>query len=101
MHRAIAMRVVSNECVQWRSGRQDVRSGMNKPRSGGGKMPHTFGNDERVAAEGNGDVMVPAAEAAAFEVIEAEFFLEFLVGAFGAVALLQQANELLMTCCLR
>ena len=35
-------------------------------------MPHTFGNDERVAAQDDRDVMVPAGKPAAFVVVEAE-----------------------------
>ena len=48
------------------------------------KTPHTFSSDERVAAEYNGDVMVPARKRAAFEVIQAELALELLIRAPGA-----------------
>jgi hypothetical protein len=46
-------------------------------------MPHTFGDDERVAAEDDGDVVVPALEGAALEVVESELALELLVDSFG------------------
>ena len=34
-----------------------MRAGLNLPGGRGGEKPHTFGNDERVAAEDDGDVM--------------------------------------------
>ena len=36
-------------------------------------MPRAFGDDERVAAEDDRDVMMPTGEPSAFVVIEAEF----------------------------
>jgi hypothetical protein len=50
-------------------------------------MPHTFGNDERVAAKDDRDVMVPAGKASAFVVVEPELVFEILVGALGSPAL--------------
>jgi len=38
-------------------------------------MPHTLGDDERVAAEDNRNMMVPAGKPPAFVVIEREFIL--------------------------
>ena len=58
-------------------------------------MPRTFGDDERVAAEDNRDVMMPTWEPSALVVIEAEFTLEVLVDALCAPALHDQPHELL------
>jgi hypothetical protein len=58
-------------------------------------MPRTFSDDERLAAQDDRDVMMPTGEPSAFEVIEAEFTLEVLVGALGAPALHDQSYELL------
>ena len=58
-------------------------------------MPHALGDEERVAAQSDGDVVVPALEAAAFVVVEAEFALQVLVAAFDAPALHGDADEFL------
>lgn len=58
-------------------------------------MPHTFSDDERVAAKDDGDVVVPAGESSALIVIETELTLEVLVNAFGAPALHDETYELL------
>ena len=39
-------------------------------------MPHAFGNDERIAVQGDRDVMMPAWKAAAFVMVQAQFALE-------------------------
>ena len=59
-------------------------------------MPHTFGDDERTAAQDDRDVMVPAGKAAAFVVVEAELVLEILVGALDAPPLHDSLHELLL-----
>ena len=59
-------------------------------------MPHTFGNDERVAAQDDRDVMVPAGKPAAFVVIKTEFVLEILVRAFDAPPLHHSPHELFL-----
>ena len=71
------------ESTKCRSGLDRDRAVLSLPSRHGGKTPHTFSNDERVAAEYDGDVMVPARKRAAFEVIQAELALEFLVRAPG------------------
>jgi len=60
----------------------------------GGESPRSLGSEEGEAAEGDRDVVMPAAEAASFKVIEAELALEVLIYAFGSPALLDQLNEL-------
>jgi hypothetical protein len=50
-------------------------------------MPHSFGNDERVAAQDDRDVVVPAGKPPAFVVVEPQLVLEILIGAFDAPAL--------------
>ena len=59
-------------------------------------MPHTFGNDERVAAEDDRDVMMPAGKASSLVVIEAKFAFEVLVGAFGSPTLHHDLHQLLL-----
>ena len=59
-------------------------------------MPHSFRNEERVAAEYDRDVVMPARERAALEVVQAQVSLELLVGALGAPALLHDAHDLLL-----
>ena len=59
-----------------------------------GESPRSFGDEEGEAAEGDGDVVMPAWEAAALIVIEAEFAFQVLVHAFGAPALLEAMDEL-------
>src|SRR5262245_47275055 len=58
--RAMASRIVANESSKWRSGRAVERVVFFLPSGRGGKMPRTFGNDERVAAEDDGDMVMPA-----------------------------------------
>ena len=81
------------ESWKWRSGRDRVRTVARRP-SGGGKSEGTFAGDERVAAEHDGHVMLPAAVAATFEVIEAELSLQIFEDAFGSPALLECADEM-------
>jgi hypothetical protein len=50
-------------------------------------MPHAFGDDERVAAKGDGDVVVPARKATALVVVEPELSLQILVDALGSPTL--------------
>ena len=66
----MASRAVAKESTKCRSGRDVNLTGRGLPSLRGGKMPHTFGDNERVAAEDDGDVVVPAREGAAFEVVE-------------------------------
>jgi hypothetical protein len=63
---------VMKESEKWRSGRESERVVDHRPSGRGGKTPHTFGDDEHVAAESDGDVMMPAREPSALEVVETE-----------------------------
>ena len=92
----MANRKVVKESAKWRSGRDSERVVSRLASAGGGKMPHSFSNDERIAAEDNSDVMMPSRERASLEMVESEFSLEFLVGLFGAPALLEDTNDLLL-----
>ena len=56
--RAMAMRAVMKESWKWRSGRERDLVFFQPPSGRGGKAPHTFGDDERVAAEDDGDVVM-------------------------------------------
>ncbi len=51
---------VMKESAKWRSGREAERVVSHRPSGRGGETPHTFGDDERVAAESDRDVMMPA-----------------------------------------
>ena len=59
-------------------------------------MPHSFGNDERVAAENDTDVVMPPRERAPLEVIEAQLAFELLVEALSAPSLLEDSDDLLL-----
>ena len=84
------------ESTKWRSGRDRDRVGVILPSSRGGKTPHAFSDDERVAAEDDGDVVMPTRERAALEVVQTELALELLVRALGAPAFLDDAHDLLL-----
>jgi hypothetical protein len=60
MARAIANLTVMNESLKWRSGRDRERWTSLRPSGRGGKTPHTFSDDERVAAEGDRNMVMPA-----------------------------------------
>ena len=85
-----------NESTKCRSGREVERVGFSFPSRRGGKTPHTLGNDERVAAKYDGDVVMPAWKGAPLEVVEAELSLEFLVGSLGSPSFLKDAHDLLL-----
>src|SRR5215211_5519838 len=93
MKRAIASRTVMKLSGKCRSGREGVRPGVYRPSGRGGKTPHAFRNNERVAAEHDGDMVMPAFEAAAFVMVQPEFALEVFIRALGAPALHHQSNE--------
>ena len=44
----------------------------------GGEVPRAFGDDERVAAQDDGDMVVPTGKRAALDVVEAELCPELL-----------------------
>jgi len=77
--RAMASRIVANESSKWRSGRAIERVVVFLPSGRGGKMLRTFGNDERIAAENDGDVMMPAGKRAPLEVVKTKFLLHMLM----------------------
>src|SRR5262249_54988292 len=93
--RAIAMRTVMKESAKWRSGRRGERVVPTRPSGREGKMAKLLGDDECVATEREGDVMVPPAPASAFEVVEPQLALHVLVHALGAPTLLEDADHLL------
>src|SRR6185436_6012821 len=96
MARAIASRMVAKLSAKWRSGRDRLRVVLQRPSGRGGEMPHTFGNDERVAAQDDRDVVVPPGKPAALVVVEPQLVLEILIGAFGAPALHHAAHQLFL-----
>src|SRR6202022_3337496 len=61
-----------------------------------GEMLHTFGNDEREAAEHDRDVMMPSGVRTALEVIEPELALQLFMNALRAPTLLPDAHDLLL-----
>src|ERR1700760_760388 len=86
--------MVMKESTKWRSGRDAERIVALRDGRPGGESPRSFCNEEGEAAECDGDVVMPAAEPAALEVIESELAFEILVHALGAPALLDQVHEL-------
>ena len=96
MARAIASRMVAKLSAKCRSGRARLRVVFQRPSGRGGEMPHTFGDDERVAAEDDRDVMMPAGKPTAFVVVEAELVVEILVRAFDPPALHHTAHQLFL-----
>src|SRR6266542_5239008 len=94
MVRAMDRRAVMKLSAKCRSGREQLRVVAQRPSGRGGKTLHAFSDDERVAAEGDGDVVVPAREASAFEVVEPELSLQILVDALGAPSLHDEPYEL-------
>ena len=92
----MARRMVAKESAKWRAGREGVRVALRLPSGRGGKMPHTLDNDEGVAAQGDGDVMIPPWERAALEMVEAELSLELLVDHLGSPPLLDDPDDLLL-----
>jgi hypothetical protein len=61
----------------------------------GGKTPCSLGGEKGEARDRAGDVVVPASEAPALKVIEAELLLEVLLDAFGVPAVLEELDEVL------
>src|SRR5258707_1473934 len=68
--RAMARRNVVNESAKCRSGREGERTCSTRASGRGGKSADSLGDDERVATQHDGDVVMPAHEAASLEVIE-------------------------------
>src|SRR5271155_3789552 len=85
------------ESSKWRSCRAVERVARTRPSTRGGKMPQALAGHERIGAEDDGDVVMPAAEGAALVVVEPELSFEVFVDALGAPAFLGNAHELLST----
>src|SRR2546421_12379974 len=83
------------ESGKWRSGRERLRVGSSLPSVRGGKTPHAFSDNEREAAEHDGDVVVPAGEAPPFVVVESELAFQVFVDALGAIAFFDETDQLL------
>src|SRR5579863_74042 len=92
----MASRMVEKESAKCRSGRERDRTRGTLPSSRGGEMPQALSEDEGVAAEGDRDVMIPAWEGASLEVVEPELALHLGVDVLGAIALLEDAHDLLL-----
>src|SRR5580692_1166886 len=95
--RAMARRAVMKESSKWRSCRAVERVARTRPSARGGKMPQALAGHERIAAEDDGDVVMPTAEGASLVVVEPQLSLEVLVDALGAPAFLGDPHELLST----
>ena len=85
------------ESSKWRSCRALERIARTRPSARGGKTPQALAEDERVAAEDDGDVVIPAAEGSTFVVIQPQLALEIFVHALGAPAFLRDPHQLLST----
>src|SRR5271155_4019781 len=85
------------ESSKWRSCRAVERVARTRPSARGGKMPQALAGHERIAAEDDGDVVMPSTEGASLVVVEAELSLEVFVDALGAPAFLGDPHELLPT----
>ena len=59
-------------------------------------MLHTFGNDEREAAEDDGDVVMPSSVRTSLEVIEPQLAFQLFIHALRAPTLLGDAYDLLL-----
>src|SRR4051812_2691266 len=59
-------------------------------------MLHTFGNDEREAAEDDRDVVMPSSERTSLEVIEPQLAFQLFIDALRAPTLLRNAHDLLL-----
>ncbi|MBN2559519.1 MAG: hypothetical protein JXQ75_01125 [Phycisphaerae bacterium] len=84
-----------NESAKCRSGLPRLRTVSTCFSGRGGKSADALGDDEGEASQGNGDVVVPSAEATPLEMIEAELALEVFVHPFGSPALVDDAHGLL------
>src|SRR6202044_1028300 len=93
----MARRAVMKESSKWRSCRALERIARTRPSARGGEMPQALAEDERVAAEDDGNVMIPAAEGPPFVVIQPQLAFEVLVHSLGAPAFLRDPHELLST----
>src|SRR6266542_3356265 len=92
----MASLTVMKESAKCLSGRDRLRVGLTRPSSRGGEMPRAFGDDERVAAKNDGDVMVPSGKRASLEVVEPELAFEVFIRTFGSPAFLEKADDLLL-----
>src|SRR5512134_2364171 len=94
MTRAIARRTVMKLSWKWRSGRERLRVVFQRPCGRGGETPRAFGNDERVAAENDRDMVVPAWKPSSLVVIDAELSFEVLIDPLRPPSLHHDSQEL-------
>jgi len=87
MTRATASRAVIKESGKCRSGRERLRVAASWPSIRGGKTPHAFSDDEREAAEYDGNVVVPAWEAPSLVVVEHKDAIDSFIDRYGAAGL--------------
>src|SRR5512147_1277095 len=95
----MARRSVEKEDGKWRSGREGERLGWAGPLDWEARwkaVAGPLGHDEGVAAQHDGNVMMPALKASAFEVVEPQLPFHFLVRFLGSVALLEQTDDPLL-----
>ena len=83
-----------SESWKWRSGRVVVRVVVSCSCARGGKRSHLFSDQEGIASERHSDVMMPSNPRATFVVVETQFALEVLVGAFDAPSAFENPYEL-------
>src|SRR5258708_15041958 len=93
----MARRMVMNESTKWSSGRAEVRCSLIGPSLRGGKMPHAFRDNERVAADSDRDVVMPSGKRAALKVVQPEFPFQILIGPLGAPALFDDPHDRLLS----
>src|SRR6185295_6149882 len=84
------------ESAKCRSGRDAERVVGTLPGGRGGKSPHPLSDDKGVAADDDGNVVVPSRKGAAFEVVEPELAFEVFVHALRSPSFLDDANDLLV-----
>src|SRR5580700_2259918 len=93
----MASRAVTKESSKWRSCLALERIASTRPSARGGKMPQALAKDECIAAENDGDVVIPAAKGATFVVVQSELALEIFIYALGSPSLLGDPYKLLST----
>src|ERR1044071_7558081 len=95
MAQAKARRIVTRESWKWRSGRDADRivGFLSESGARGGKMPFSPPSEQGEASERAGDMVVPAAKAPAFKVVEPELVLEVLVDPLGVPAVPEELDE--------
>src|ERR1019366_5549133 len=93
----MARRAVMKESSKWRSCRAFERVARTRASARGGQMPQALVGNERIAAEEDGDGVLPAAKGAAPVVVEAQPPPEVFGDAPVPPAFLGDPHELLST----